>query len=741
MASAKIAAKVLFGMIVRERRRIAALARTASSLDEKVQEAEAAAAAKDAAFRAYVDEQRIEAADLAQNQQEHILSLMDMVREAPTEGADGDEEMSSPVRSVKARHAERANSKLLLLANERIAVLERQLQELELGREVIQKHREREDEARSLLDGKTKECEELEEELDELRSAIRSIREGVSLHEATTEPFGNKDSKHVSTSQALLDIVVRALHSPTGSSDSKLKRRRRSSASKGHVDSPARTIKRQTEFMHSSDSDEVPDWADDIMMDLATIAEGKMPSSLLESADVVNAEAQLENNSVFDRLTNPDGFTGVQKQKNSRGVRPKKARSAPDQTSEGQRQRKMISRQVADSLDKFVIPGETAQSETGRRSSKDKSSAEKQDAKKRSVFDRLLSPSNLTGTQKQKFHAKQEKRDRSGPLNLEKALDDQPAATDEAQENTIKREPLDEKVAEELLDGLLEEDEGGMSAATQQSITSRAQPAASSSSTRKRGDYKDLNVFERLNKTTTQAYAVKQHVNIAEKMLHDLLDESESQEDEEPPKAEPHFERVEEYAQQNVFERLQKTTTRAYAVKRSSNKAEKLLDDLIDSRERSSSQAEPGSPLKSKAGQQQTIVSPGRPAVSSPEYENVFERLQKTTTEAYAKKKNPPIEHIGHNSGGFSNEASDLRSIAIETGSFSNTTDKLLDDMIDTDAGQEVSSSYDPSSPISKRLRSRRRGEPEIPEQSPYDEKADERLQKTTTEAYAKRKP
>jgi hypothetical protein len=740
MASAKIAAKVLFGMIVRERRRIAALARTASSLDEKVQEAEAAAAAKDAAFRAYVDEQRLEAADLAQNQQEHILSLMDMVREAPTEGADGDEEMSSPVKSAKARHAERANSKLLLLANERIAVLERQLQELELGREVIHKHREREDEARSLLDGKTKECEELEEELDELRSAIRSIREGVSLHEDTTELSGNKDSKHASTSQALLDIVVRALHSPTGSSDSKLKRRRRSSASKGHVDSPARTIKRQTEFVHSSDSDEVPDWADDIMMDLATIAEGKMPSSLLESADAVNAEAQLENNSVFDRLTNPDRFTGVQKQKNSRGVRPKKARSAPDQTSEGQRQRKMISRQVADSLDKFVIPGETAQSETGRRSSKDKSSAEKQDAKKRSVFDRLLSPSNLTGTQKQKFHAKQEKRDRSGPLNLEKALDDQPAATDEAQENTIKGEPLDEKVAEELLDGLLEEDEGG-SAATKQSITSRAQPAASSSNTSKRGDYKELNVFERLNKTTTQAYAVKQHVNIAEKMLHDLLDESENQEDEEPPKIEPHFERVEEYAQQNVFERLQKTTTRAYAVKRSSNKAEKPLDDLIDSRERSSSQAEPGTPLKSKASQQQTIVSPGRPAGSSPEYENVFERLQKTTTEAYAKKKNPPIEHTGHNSGGFPNEASDLRSIAIETGSFSNVTDKLLDDMLDTNARREVFFPSDPSSPISKRLRSRRRGEPEIPEQSPYDEKADESLQKTTTEAYAKKKP
>jgi hypothetical protein len=84
MMATKTATKVLFGMVVRERRRIASLARTASALDEKVQESEVAASAKDAAFRAYVDEQRLDAADLAQNQQEHILSLMDMVREEPT---------------------------------------------------------------------------------------------------------------------------------------------------------------------------------------------------------------------------------------------------------------------------------------------------------------------------------------------------------------------------------------------------------------------------------------------------------------------------------------------------------------------------------------------------------------------------------------------------------------------------------------------------------------------------------
>ena len=42
-ASTDTATKVLFGMVVRERRRVAALARSASSLDERLQAAEKAA--------------------------------------------------------------------------------------------------------------------------------------------------------------------------------------------------------------------------------------------------------------------------------------------------------------------------------------------------------------------------------------------------------------------------------------------------------------------------------------------------------------------------------------------------------------------------------------------------------------------------------------------------------------------------------------------------------------------------
>ena len=85
-------------------------------------------------------------------------------------------------------------------------------------------------------------------------------------------------------------------------------------------------------------------------------------------------------------------------------------------------------------------------------------------------------------------------------------------------------------------------------------------------------EYSRLDVFERLNKTTTQAYKEKVHTNIAEKMLDDiLLDSNISDCEEENFKSEPHFESVEEYTKANVFERLQRTTTEAYAKKKNNS--------------------------------------------------------------------------------------------------------------------------------------------------------------------------
>jgi hypothetical protein len=316
----------------------------------------------------------------------------------------------------------------------------------------------------------------------------------------------------------------------------------------------------------------------------------------------------------------------------------------------------------------------------------------------------------LTGTQRQKYEEKNGKRSGSGNLNLEKTLDSEAASSKPRQ---LKLEASDGKNAEELLDGILlghEEDSHGV---TKQSNATKNQSTTSNSS--RREDYKELDVFERLNKTTTQAYAVKQHANIAEKMLEDILDDTEEHE-EEPAKPEPHFERVDEYIQQNVFERLQKNTTRAYAGKQNSNLAEKKPDGLSYKRFSGSSQSEQGSPARSKVLKQHTVVaspSYGRSVASSTD---VFERLQKTTTEAYAKKINPPIDHNLHNSGVLSGDERNPRSTAIETGSISNIADRLLDDMLDNsqpDLGSPKSKAdklqKTPfSAPISTRLRARR---------------------------------
>jgi hypothetical protein len=632
MSAVKIASKVLFGMTVRERRRIASLARTASSLDDKVQEAEVAAKAKDTAFRAYVDEQRHEAATLAQSQQEQILSLMNMVREETPAGLDTVDENTEIHR---APIGGKGNPKLLLLANERIVVLERQLSELQMGHEAIQQHRGREEDATSLFESKTQECEELQEEISDLRSALRQIREAVVSDSYTTPSPKSSSTGHSWPDDPVLDIVTKALH-PTGSvSSGKSKRRRSSVSSKSDAAgaSTPRLRRQHADIMHTSDSDELPDWAEDIMADLAIIAEGKMPDSLLESSLVVDVESHpdghpaTENQSVFERLTNPDSFTGVQKHINAGAT---KHRSVSEPPSAGQRHRRNISKQVADSLNKVVIPGDHGRQ---RSDQKGKSSSKKnsiQPDASRSVFERLQSPSNLTGTQKKKYQAKKGKRGATTNKKLEKNIEAQSG------QGKSKRDNTPGEAADHMLDDLLLGDKG-----------STVQCENENSGT-KLEDYSHLNVFERLNTQLTQAYAVKQHRNIAEEMLDNLLDNSEALEDP-APKVEhgsSGFERVDEYAQQNVFERLQKTPTRASVVKQQPNIAEKVLDDILENDQNPRNNGttrhhdvEHGTPVRSLPH-----VSPNRVRSS----DDVFERLQNTTTEAYAKKIHPPLEYHSH---------------------------------------------------------------------------------------------
>eukprot|EP00980_Cylindrotheca_fusiformis_P025334 scaffold13478_cov132-Cylindrotheca_fusiformis.AAC.27 len=573
VASAKVATRVLFGMVVRERRRIATLARTASLLDERVQEAEATSKSKDEAFRSYVNEQRREAASLAQNHQEHILSLMEMVKEEPTAELKGDSNSASS-----------GNSKLLVLANERIAVLERQHQELEMECERLGAYREREEDARSQLQEKTTECEELEEEIDNLRSVLRHVRNEISEKQENPEVSAPEKSAPSGSSpqMPLLDVIRNTLAPRDASRSANFGK-----AKSRSKQPPATDLDRSFDLEYNTDdSEEVPDWAEDIMTDLAIIAEGKMPSSLLESADVLDAEARLEDTNVFDRLTNPSLFTGVQKQKKHLAGRPPKAAQKDVDSIGSGEHRKDISI-VSDSLSGLVIP-----------------QAVESPSSKRSVFDRLVSPSNATGTQKNRMQNNQRGRHRrSASVNHDDA--------------SIENQSHGESPRSDY----------------------------SGSQGRKRYD-----LPQRLSKTTVQAQAIRQQLDASERLIDTIIPQ-----DSIPSGS--NSERVQEYTQQNVFERLQKTTTQAYAVKRNVSKAEKLLDTILVSEDEalraqsaelssvgtvsSFGSTSVGGP-SSRAPQKKRSSATSRRGDKSPtpEYSSVFERLHRTTTEAKAKKLN-----------------------------------------------------------------------------------------------------
>ena len=577
--STKAAVQVLFGMVVRERRRIATLARTASLLDERVQDAEAASVAKDEAFRSYVNEQRVEAVNLAQHQQEHILSLMEMVKEEPSQGSlDGAGNVENVSQATSS-----GNSKLLVLANERIAVLERQLYESQLERENFSNYREKKEKDRSLLDTKTEECKQLEEEVSSLKTALRRVREDISQLNGEPEQT-TPELEFFSQKQTLLTAIERALHPQNGSP-------RRKAKSHNSTDEVGSKRSFDLEY-NSSDGEEVPDWAEDIMKDLATIAEGKMPSVLRDSADIINAEAKLENLDVFDRLTNPASFTGKQKKHFSERRVVKKS---PKPKADENKKKKTLDVQITESITEAIEPPESED--------------------KRSVFERLMSPSNATGVQKLR-------------------LQDQEREKQSRSESEMNEE-VDSNSAGEQFDG--------------QNI---------------------VGVVERLNKTTNRAYALQQQVNRAEEMLDNVLekqpDEEASSEADDVPVAGT-SQRVQEYTQQNVFERLQKTTTRAYKVKQNVALAEKHLDIVLEKGPLSdfsnlqsstlskSETMETGSVCSShSAGTHKstrssvsghstnTTKTTRKPKLPPKEYGSVFERLHHTTTVAKKTRTNNP---------------------------------------------------------------------------------------------------
>jgi hypothetical protein len=538
-------------MIVRERRRIAALARTASALDEKLQAASKAAEASEAALRSYMDDQRHEFAALSQTQQEQILALMDMVRDDADFSALKDNlgDLLGQGQSSESNNA--FDPKLFILSNERIKVLEHQLEESQSESNANDSYRVRLGELTTSLDTKSRLCEDLQEELTDLRGTLRQIRDVTSKQAIT-------DSAHeIGLRADVLEIVRGALH--TAHTPSKVMRRSPRTSATGSTDKASRhflspRLKKHVELMHTSDSGEdtdAPEWAADIMADLALIAEGKIPPALESSPSLLEVGSQPEQFSVFDRLNDPVNFTGVQKQVRSKKIVLERSKRSKSPSHHGQEERKAMSRDIADRLDKIVIPGGEVSEATVTPLAAAESSTKAIDQRsiesksvQRSVFDRLLSPSQYTGTQKGKFQNNQARRDQ--------AADD---------------------VADRLLDNLLNSSDSSepRESSVAKGVTTRSMLT----------DYTEQDVFERLQRTATQSYALKHNgTMLPDTSFYDSKGSASSIHDSPegrkiPLSSEPSMVEATSsssvHKKLNVFERLQKTTTEAFAKK--TNKA------------------------------------------------------------------------------------------------------------------------------------------------------------------------
>lgn len=540
----KLTSRILFGMVVRERRRVAALARTASNLNDRLKLAEQSVVEKESAFRSYREEERAERSALAQNQQEQILSLMEIVREDTAEepsaigtAADSpDKQFAYLTASMPNRTQHKgASSRMAILANERVEALERQLEELRGERESMEMYRVMEADARAEINKKIEMCDRLRSEAIQLRDALRSIRQIIS----------KGDSTDVQLADSILSLVSSALKQRTNAdvAGDRLK----------FQDVVSDSVQFAT-VESDSDDEEIPEWAGDIMADLAVIAEGHIPESLAAGIEFQEKSStkEVEKGSVFERLTNPNNFTGVQKIKSeqsshrSNQARTRRNTEVTHSIQNRQEERRAISQKVSEQLVDFfqVRDPEPASSVEPPKKGRD---AKDDAADSRSVFERLLSPSMYTGTQKGKMQGVQAKKNQQ---------------------------------AEELLDEILSPDHSQSSPSSNGDGEPQAkEPEMVDITTlvaNKVSEYTQKDVFERLQSNTTHSYAVKHsqapvlraissHMN-AENEVFDKVDPFVTVRTKTEVEMSPMRDRS-GYTQQNVFERLQRTKTHAFAGK------------------------------------------------------------------------------------------------------------------------------------------------------------------------------
>lgn len=623
-----MAAKVLFGMVVRERRRVAALARTASSLDEKSQQAEQSAAANEAAFRSYMEEKRDELASMTQNHQEQILSLMTMLREESEPGL-----------------APQNDSKIAVFANERISALESQLRELRGEQEAKNMYKLQHEETTRVLKARTVECEELLKKVNHLRAAIRQIRDAVVRRNKGSMKKSPARSPDKCTDQELegdqlglwiIGILTDALHGkPPKPEESNASRRDSHDSFDSGAGGTPQTAKSSPPLVrtvgrtHSSESDvsdELPDWAGDIMADLEFIAQGKVPPSLRDSPSIQNAEQELGKGAVFFRLADSGISAGPQKQEKSsgspniKGTRPK---------PEGnhflaQTKRKTSTRSNDKRPEKPVVSTRSPRRPKGRGSAISIATADNTAPKvspelapalkskeRRSVFERLLSPSSYTGTHKGKAMRSQLQIHNHHLQQQQNQPQDQPLQLQ--QQNQLPAAPMIQQQPQDHL--------------VPPPIINRER----------------IEVSHFINKHDD---------DLLDELLASSDDAHSSRYNSDAEHGRTSGSKVADYTQQNVFERLQKTTTQSYEVKKNPSSSRHHTESNHSSPTHSSVvQAPPpalaNEPTLITQRSRESLRENLSPQENSSTYTsvNVFERLQKTTTQAYAQKQQPQVEH------------------------------------------------------------------------------------------------
>lgn len=330
-----------------------------------------------------VDETRCRAekekSEAARDHEQNLTSLMMMVSQAHASSNPNDDSDNVTVSPQSSR---------LAIMDERIKVLKERVEAGNKEREELKAYKMMERALNSALQEKNKECDKITEERDELKRALRRERRELKEQQAILK----KEREMMSLT--LINSGVSSKDGGSGSGSSSKQRisrperdppappppsQRRNSnppmgvasemqaaaaaarKSKGSAGGRRHTTHVTKDFASppvgfadlsrigkdadsegdDSDDEDMPDWANDIMSDLALIAEGVVPESLLNSSELpgnqtVNDENDLmvntelanakggvvpgrkDSRGVFQRLMSPSQYTGIHKHRNGK---------------------------------------------------------------------------------------------------------------------------------------------------------------------------------------------------------------------------------------------------------------------------------------------------------------------------------------------------------------------------------------------------------------------------------------